>query len=140
MSTITGLTFFVPGRPISQGSKTIGYSNRGQAFMREAASKDLKPWRSDIIKVAKFAAGPEWVPLDDAHVELTFYFDKPKTVRRDRPNVKPDGDKIQRAVWDALTAAGIVRDDSCITRWSGEKKYGIPGVRVSIINRKDTLL
>lgn len=135
------LTFFVAGRPISQGSKTLGYSARGVPFMREADDKNLRPWRSDIVKVGKLAAGvAKWIIPRDAAVECLFYFTRPKTVTRARPTVKPDLDKLVRAVLDSLVGARILDDDANVTRLVGDKAYGIPGVRITITNREDTLL
>lgn len=45
---------------------------------------------------------------------------------------KPDGDKLARAVGDALTRAGFITDDAVVTRWVIDKRwaeYGeTPGV------------
>lgn len=42
------------------------------------------------------------------------------------PATKPDGDKLERTTWDALT--GIVfDDDSRIVAWSAVKEYALPG-------------
>jgi crossover junction endodeoxyribonuclease RusA len=33
----------------------------------------------------------------------------------------PDGDKLERAVWDALTNAQVWEDDARVVDWSGQK-------------------
>jgi Holliday junction resolvase RusA-like endonuclease len=38
---------------------------------------------------------------------------------------RPDGDNVQSAVWDVLTAACIIADDSYISHWSGRKWTGM---------------
>ncbi len=37
--------------------------------------------------------------------------------------MKPDGDKLLRATWDALTQMRVIEDDSRIVKWAGEKHY-----------------
>lgn len=39
------------------------------------------------------------------------------------PAVKPDGDKLERATWDALTQVGVIEDDARVVAWSGRKCY-----------------
>lgn len=49
-----------------------------------------------------------------------------------RPLKRPDGDNLEKLVWDALT--GIVwADDSQIVQWSGGKFYGEPGIVVKVV-------
>ena len=45
----------------------------------------------------------------------------------------PDLDKLQRALGDALTQAGILRDDALIVVWDAAKVYGaVPEVRLTV--------
>ena len=46
-------------------------------------------------------------------VELDFYLPRPKTVKRQWPTVRPDADKLLRAVLDLMTKAGVYCDDAC---------------------------
>lgn len=63
-------------------------------------------------------------------MQLDFAFIKPKTVNRNRPSVKPDLDKLIRAVLDALTGIAYT-DDSQVVRILAQKSYGsVEGVRV----------
>mgnify|MGYP001584134830 FL=1 len=49
---------------------------------------------------------------------------------------KPDGSKLQRAVEDALTDAGVWGDDAQVCKWHGVKRYALvgesPGVQITI--------
>lgn len=125
------LSFTVEGVPVPQGSKTVF---NGRAV--DANAKKLRPWRRQVVAAARaamVAAGisePFEGPLVLAH---EFVFVRPKSVKRAHPSVKPDGDKLLRALCDALTDAGVWRDDAQMVRWPGGKVYGpTPGARVSV--------
>lgn len=134
---------FVPGLPISQGSKR----HVGGGVMIEQTAARLKPWRATIIAEVQ-AAGWHHIPILSGPVQLglVFLFPRPKyhygtgrNADRLRPNapnwhhITPDGSKAQRAVEDALVIAGALKDDSQIAVWSGSKQYGSrPGVRITL--------
>jgi hypothetical protein len=68
---------------------------------------------------------------------MTFVLARPRTVRRPYPSVTPDLSKLVRAVEDALTDAGVWRDDALVVRYHElEKRYAAvgegPGVLISI--------
>lgn len=109
-------TFHVLGLPITQGSKVI---MRGHLV--DVKSKELKAWRSKIAEIATPHFGE---PHKEAvFLDLTFFLPKPKTVKRLLPFVKPDSDKLTRAVFDALT--GVVYVDDCqVTDYIVRKRYG----------------
>jgi Holliday junction resolvase RusA-like endonuclease len=100
----------------------------------------LKPWRQDVVAGARVQMGIDrWETAAAAQVGLTFYFVRPKTVsavKRPHHTVKPDGDKLARAVFDALTVARVVNDDANIVSYSVHKAYSVPGlppgVRVTV--------
>lgn len=135
------LAFHVEGRPIPQGSKTLQTNNAGRAWMRDASSKDLRPWRKDIADAAKHAARRVgWFPPQHVHAQVQFRFARPaahyrtgqyahllKPTAPPYPNVKPDGDKLVRAVFDALTTAGVVLDDATIVSHYAAKIYATAG-------------
>lgn len=56
---------------------------------------------------------------------MTFYLVRPKSVPLSRvyPSVKPDGDKLERAVFDALTIARVWRDDGRCVDGHWRKRY-----------------
>lgn len=128
----------IPGTPQQQGSKT----RTPQGFSREA-NRNLAPWRADAISHLQAAALTQWGHAGESpithgvHVDVMFVYVRPKAhyrtgrnanlLRDDVPLHKtsaPDTDKLQRALGDALTQAGIVRDDCLIVRWTASKIYG----------------
>lgn len=56
-------------------------------------------------------------------VKATFYLERPKTVKRDSPSVRPDVDKLLRALLDALTQSGVIGDDAQVCRVYADKTY-----------------
>lgn len=117
------VTLFVAGKPITQGSMKAFGKN-----IVHVKSKELNAWRDAIGWSAK-RYFPK--PLEGAvHLELIFILPKPKSVTRSEPHVKPDLDKLCRAVFDSL--AGIsYADDSQVVGLIARKKYG-QSVGVSI--------
>lgn len=94
--------FFVRGRPVPQGSlKFI------QGRPIHVRATDLALWRADIARNAQEAG---YKPVSGAvRVTILFEMKAPKTVTRKYPHVKPDLDKLVRAVLDGLT--GVAYDD-----------------------------
>lgn len=129
----------LPGDPQQQGSKRpLG---PGRPFIE--MNRNLAPWRADAVHYLQAAAREQWgpsfgVPLTDpVRVEATFVYARPKghygtgrnagRVKDGAPTYKtsaPDLDKLQRALGDALTQAGVVRDDALIVSWSTSKQWG----------------
>jgi Holliday junction resolvase RusA-like endonuclease len=107
----------VVGRPAPQGSK-----KRGAAGQMRESSVYLPAWRA-AVKRAAYAAmraagvGPADRPMfvGPVRVDITFYVEG-------RADADPDGDKLERATWDALTQAGIWEDDARVVDWSGRKR------------------
>lgn len=119
------LWFFVTGTPAPQGSKK-GFVRGGRAVLVESSAK-VKPWREDVRAAAQEAAGPDWVPFGGAVVvHVTFWLKRPlsapKTTRT-LPTTKPDLDKLIRSTMDALTSAGVYRDDSIAVDIQIAKRY-----------------
>lgn len=127
------LTFFVAGVPVPQGSKT-GYARGGSVQLVDSNAKALKPWRAEVSRVALRS----WLgrmPMEGpVRVYAVFVFAKPKTVKREAPSVRPDLDKLVRALLDGVTDAKTIwRDDAQVTQLDVEKTYGVaPGVHVVI--------
>lgn len=139
---MTAVEFFVPGTPVPQGSKR----HVGNGVLIESA-RGLKDWRRAITDAAWSHAGLEpWT--GPVSVGLTFYVARPKghhvagdpsrPVKANAPDVpttKPDLDKLVRAVLDAMTDAGVWRDDSQVVWLQARKAYAgfghtTPGVAV----------
>lgn len=122
MKARTVLSFLVPGKPVQQGSKTV-FMVKGKPVLADANSAALKPWR----KLVQAYAQEHWGGADTLEgpvaVVIEFRFVRPKTVRREWPSVKPDVDKLERSILDALTDARVVKDDSQVVVLKGSKVY-----------------
>jgi crossover junction endodeoxyribonuclease RusA len=121
------LEFYVPGVPVPQGSKR----HVGGGRMIEA-NKRLPKWRLDVKNVAREArAGRQFVGA--VALLLDFDMPRPKSVKRLRPHVRPDLDKLVRAIGDALTLAGVWEDDGQVVVLHAQKRYAEqPGVRIVV--------
>ncbi len=108
-------SFFIPGTPIPQGSmKIIGKR------MIHTRQRDLYAWRQAVGEAAQ---GAGITPLTGSvTVDAWFYMERKKSVTRDEPNVRPDLDKLTRAILDALTGVAYV-DDAQVTRINVSKEY-----------------
>src|SRR5215471_16087190 len=139
-----------PGQPVTQGSKR-GFAVRrktggeweytGKVAMPDDPEK-LTDWRAMIaIRCRDALAGRP--PFTGAvGLRVVFSFTRPKahygTGRNAaivKPNAAPypvakgknDGDKLQRAVMDALTVGGMWGDDAQVAFWLGAKIWCLPG-------------
>jgi Holliday junction resolvase RusA-like endonuclease len=115
----------VYGLPAPQGSKR----HVGHGIMVES-SKRLKPWRDSVTAKAIDTFGV--APLLDEPIvaEMVFTFARPRShyrtganshLLRDgapaRPQGAPDVSKLVRSTEDALTGAGVWRDDARIVEY-----------------------
>lgn len=124
--------FEVDGLPIPQGSKTIAKAGR-KVWLRDANAAKLKPWRARVAAAADFG-----VTLDGpVLVAAVFYMPRPKKPRWWRPAVKPDVDKLARALMDGMTDGGLLADDARVTDLILMKRYGEPGVRVLAVEEQE---
>lgn len=107
------LYFRVLGVPVPQGSKQA-FVRGGRAVMRDDNSGKLKPWRTEVANAAREAhAGRP--PFDGAlQLDARFVMPRPASARKKAHwcTVKPDLDKLLRALGDSLTMAGVIRDDA----------------------------
>jgi Holliday junction resolvase RusA-like endonuclease len=142
------------GTPIPQGSKTANHFGNG---VRDANAKTLKPWRDHVrLTTEDTIRYHDGLPLTGpVAVWLRFTFARPKShfrtgrnahLLRDTAPLFPghscgDIDKLQRAIFDALTDAKVWADDTQITDlrrvrkfYAGEDEYALdrPGVDVVI--------
>lgn len=121
------LHWFVDGVPVPQGSKTAMVVN-GRAVMFEA-NKKHKSWREHVKATLPTLEHPSTNPV---RVELQFWFEKPKTVKRTHMSVKPDLDKLARNILDCLSGQ-IIKDDSQVIILNLRKEYGDrPGVLIRV--------
>lgn len=145
------INFIVFGSPAAQGSKKfVGMNKQGHGIMVEM-SKKLKPWREDVKRVAEqVRVDPRALvgnvfPLDGPLV-VRMVFTLPKPVsspkrRRVWPMKTPDLSKLARSTEDALTQAGLWRDDARVVEYERLAKVypredpealDAPGVRIEI--------
>jgi crossover junction endodeoxyribonuclease RusA len=135
------ITIEVRGLPAPQGSKR----HVGHGIMVES-SKAVGPWREAVRAETQRVMKQEGGPLAGAvHVYIRFTLPRPKShyrtgrnahLLRDSaptyPDGRPDGDKLERAVWDGLTMGGAYADDGQVVMWGGYKAYGPPGCIIEI--------
>lgn len=131
MSLTDEVSFFVAGVPVAQGSKVIARGG-GKAWLRDVNANALKAWRRLVAVEAD--RGLEF----DAPVKVTlgFVMPAPKRPRWLVPAVKPDIDKLTRAVLDGLVDGGLLFDDSRVVELHVVKRYvasgDAPGVRINV--------
>lgn len=125
-------TFFVPGEPITEGSMRTFKSGQ-RVVVTHDRGPELDAWRTRVKRAAQDAAREAgWEPRYDGPVAVTavFLLPRPKSAKgRLLPHVKPDLDKLIRAVGDALAPykqPGVLKDDSRIVTWNASKHYAIP--------------
>lgn len=132
---VIGDRLFVPGAPVPQGSKSYKGHRRGRAVLVESAA-GLPDWRARIAW-----AGHEhgWRPAPGPFaVDLEFVLPRPKSTPKSRTppaTKKPDGDKLLRAVYDALTGVAWL-DDAQVVDEHHRKRIAeldeVPGVYIAI--------
>ncbi|MFF0942707.1 RusA family crossover junction endodeoxyribonuclease [Kocuria sp. CPCC 205300] len=116
------LTLTIPGHPAAQGSKKAFV--RGKRAVLVEMDPKLPAWRLAVAYVAGDQLPDDWAPMDGPlSVEVTFYLPRPKSPKFDEPATPADLDKLQRALGDALTQAGVIVDDARIVHWDARKKY-----------------
>lgn len=124
------ITFRVEGYPAPKGSKR----HVGNGRMIES-SKKLPAWMRAVTQEA--AKNRPSAPVDaPVSVYMDFYLPSPKRPRYDVPAVKPDVDKLARSVLDGLEAAGVITNDSRVTKLRATKHYANtatpPGADITI--------
>lgn len=131
---MTRIEFRVYGEPAPQGSKR----HVGGGRMVEM-SKKLPAWRKTVTQEARKHAPKQ--PLDEpVSVQAVFWVPKPHKPRFNVPAVPSDLDKYQRAIGDALEAAGVLKNDARIVEWSAAKLYADtnnpPGAHITITTKE----
>lgn len=128
------LTFAVGHKPASKGSLKVA-SRRGQPLRLTEDGKWSKAFREAVGYAARHAlAGRQGYPLGGpVEVHIVFAFEQPASYakrRRHWPVSRKAGDldKLTRNVFDALTDAGVVGDDSQVCRLIADKDYAGHGV------------
>ena len=114
----------VYGNPAPQGSKKfMGTTKSGRGILVEANSRTT-PWRADVMTAARAVLDElgRPAPMEGAIVaRMVFSFLRPASVKRAKrpfPSVAPDLSKLVRSTEDALTAAGVWRDDALVVGYT----------------------
>ena len=146
---MTSLSFSARGLPVPQGSPRAFVRPGGRAAVVSGATgtgshgRNLADWRHAIATEARAAIGERPLLAGPVRIDLLFVLPRPRahfrpdgTIRPTAPiwvTTSPDGDKLERAAWDALTGVAL-GDDAQFASWGGGKRYadadGWTGVRV----------
>jgi Holliday junction resolvase RusA-like endonuclease len=137
---MSAVQFLIPGTPVQQGSKTAFVVGK-RAVVTDQNKATLKPWRATVAAAASQHAVGFDVPVT---VVLRFVMPRPKKPRFDVPAVKPDIDKLTRAVLDGLTDGGVLKDDSRVVGLFVTESYAgnddARGVHVTVVEYREVLL
>jgi len=130
---VRSLTFQVFGDPVPQGSKRA-FVVKNRAVVVDDNKATLRSWRSQIVDAARAELNGEGPELGPVRITLMFFLRRPQRPKAGVPIVKPDVDKLARAVLDGMTDAGVFRDDSQVTTLTARKRYTTeaPCVRVFV--------
>lgn len=119
---------FIFGEPQPKGSM----HSYGNGYV--VHSNKSKQWEKDIINQLSYC---DQIVVGAVKINLIFYLSRPKSVRkRLYPYVRPDLDKLIRAVLDAITGV-IIKDDAQVVDIFAKKLYvtsinDMPGVEINI--------
>ena len=122
------ISFFVPGKPQSQGSKV-----RTKFGVRET-NKELGPWRERIALAAHAALDGQGPLRGPVAVTLYFRLYRPLSAPKKRtpPATKaPDIDKLARACLDAMTHV-LYQDDAQVTTLLASKRVAEIGEELGV--------
>lgn len=137
----------VIGTPIPQGSQRAFNRKGGGRPIVTADNAKTRPWKDAITWAAQTAAHKAELQTirEPINVNVHFRFLRPTghygargtllPSAPGRPKVKPDLDKLVRAVLDALTDAGVWFDDAQVVGISATKAYCDdlpPGVSIEL--------
>lgn len=98
-------------------------------------NKRTRPWSEAVVWAAREALDGAQ-PIDGpVALSVVFFLPRPKsTPKRVKDHIKkPDVDKLLRCISDALTRAGIYRDDAQVVIMHAVKKFGdVPGAQIVV--------
>lgn len=129
------LEFAVAGDPKPQGSKRGFVTKHGRVALVEQAGRPLKQWRDTVTAAAAAARIREkWPAYTEGPIgiELVFGLKKPLKPKYPVPAVRPDIDKLVRAVLDGLTDAHLWQDDGQVIELYARKTYSEQGLVVRV--------
>jgi crossover junction endodeoxyribonuclease RusA len=131
------LEFWIPLEPIPQGSmKAIMIGGQARVL---SDNKRLKVFRETVTRFCRIAvsktaeAEPYFKKGHAVTATMTFHFVKPKSVDRIEHTVKPDLDKLVRAVFDGLSKFAYEDDAQVVRLAEVTKQYSaIAGAMVKL--------
>jgi len=119
--------FWVAGIPVTQGSMKVVRGN-----VVHTKTPELRKWRKAIAKAATDAGLAPAEPHSPIGIEVVFHLPRPASVKREFPSVRPDLDKLMRAVGDALDGVAYAEDGQVVA-WFARKVYSdTPGAELHI--------
>lgn len=117
------MTFTIDGRCPTKGSANSFIDPRSGRKIWKADNAKLRTWTKHAKRAALAARVPLIYKPDGVAMAVTVQFLKPKTAKQLVPSVKPDADKLLRAIFDAFTGI-CYADDSQIVSVALTKQYG----------------
>lgn len=129
------LDFVVYGDPKPQGSKRGFVTKQGRVAMVEQAGRPLKTWRDTVTRTAvSERIRQNWTPYTEGplRVDIVFMLKQPARPKFPLPAVRPDVDKLVRAVLDSMTDAHVWQDDSQVVDLRVKKTYGQTGAHITV--------
>ena len=128
------LSFFALGTPVGQPRPRACIRGR-HAGVYDPGTADA--WKASVASAAK-AAWDGRVFDGPLRLTLTIYMPRPKSHFRANgaikpsaplwPTGKPDRDNLEKAILDALTTAGVWKDDSLVCTGATRKIYAMERV------------
>lgn len=133
------LTFKIDGRAAPKGSlKPIRNRKTGSIMLVPQNSKTLSVWRAACK--ASLSNSPASFHDKAVRVSVTYYFKRTGPQSKSHNDPAPmrrthgDLDKLNRCIFDELTQADIISDDSCITSECSAKRWSDTGDNYVIIS------
>lgn len=141
---------FVPGIPVTKGSTTPDrYGRHRDASNRQKAdgtSGALNIWADAVRRAVTVELermdGRRAIQVqqnEGAMIRCRFWVLRPPIADEYGGIWAPqvgDGDKLERATWDAVTKAGLWQDDAQAVEWAGSRRWAsdvrAPGVHIGV--------
>lgn len=118
-------TFRVFGLPQPKGS-TRAFIRKGRAIVT-SDNRELKPWAQNVA-LSAHVSGIRVIEKGPVKIEVQFVLPRPRSVKRGQAFqcVRPDLDKLLRAVLDALTGVAWT-DDGQVAVIQAAKRFALTG-------------
>ena len=133
--------FVVYGTPRPQGSHVAFMDKRtGALRVKDANAITHAAWRNSVTAQAMQARRGRPPITTAVRLEVCYRFTMPQAMRSRFGHTEPfkvsapDLDKLDRAIYDALTASQLIIDDSIIARCVSQKLHttGQPGAWITL--------